>query len=118
MSAPISIVIPTLNAGHSLPGTLQALMEGLHSGLIRELIVTDGGSEDPTLEMADEGGAMIVTGPASRGGQLQRGCAKASGDWLLILPTITTLQSLRGFEHVDALMAALGTAADHREAAS
>ncbi len=93
MSAPISIVIPTLNSGHSLPGTLQALMEGLHSGLIRELIVTDGGSEDPTLEMADEAGAKIVTGPASRGGQLQRGCAKASGDWLLILHADTELQS-------------------------
>ncbi len=93
MSAPISIVIPTLNAGQALPGTLQALMEGLQTGLIRELIVSDGGSDDPTLEIADEAGARIVTGPASRGGQLQRGCAEALGDWLLILHADTELQS-------------------------
>ncbi len=92
MSAPISIVIPTLNAAQTLPGTLQALMEGLHSGLIRELIVSDGGSEDPTLEIADEAGARIVTGPASRGGQLQRGCTEALGEWLLILHADTELQ--------------------------
>ncbi|MEX0306653.1 MAG: TIGR04283 family arsenosugar biosynthesis glycosyltransferase [Ruegeria sp.] len=92
MSAPISIVIPTLNAGSNLPVTLQSLMEGLHQGLIRELIVTDGGSDDPTLEMADEAGARIVSGPPSRGGQLRRGCAEATGDWLLILHADTELQ--------------------------
>ena len=93
MSAPISIVIPTLNAGQVLSGTLQALMEGLHSGLIRELIVTDGGSEDTTLEMAEEAGAVIVKGPPSRGGQLKRGCEVAKGEWLLILHADTELQA-------------------------
>ncbi|WP_299945656.1 TIGR04283 family arsenosugar biosynthesis glycosyltransferase [uncultured Ruegeria sp.] len=92
MSAPISIVIPTLNAERDLPATLQSLMEGLQQGLIRELIVSDAGSDDATLEMADEAGARIVTGPASRGGQLQRGCAEASGEWLLILHADTELQ--------------------------
>lgn len=93
MSAPISIVIPTLNAAAELPATLQALMEGLHAGLIRELIVSDGGSNDPTLEIADEAGAAIVTGAASRGGQLRRGCDAAQGDWLLILHADTELQA-------------------------
>lgn len=93
MSAPISIVIPTLNAAQVLPGTLQALMEGLHAGLIRELIVTDGGSGDATLEIADEAGAQIVIGPPSRGGQLRRGCAAAKGDWLFILHADTELQA-------------------------
>ncbi|WP_081894635.1 TIGR04283 family arsenosugar biosynthesis glycosyltransferase [Ruegeria halocynthiae] len=92
MSAPISIVIPTLNAGEALPAALQALMEGLHSGLIRELIVTDGGSTDQTLEIADAAGAGIVTGTPSRGGQLRRGCAIAKGEWLLILHADTVLQ--------------------------
>ncbi|WP_082025035.1 TIGR04283 family arsenosugar biosynthesis glycosyltransferase [Ruegeria sp. ANG-R] len=92
MSAPISIVIPTLNAGPILQVTLQSLMEGLHQGLIRELIVTDGGSDDPTREMADEAGARIVSGPPSRGGQLRRGCAEATGEWLLILHADTELQ--------------------------
>ncbi|WP_170782708.1 TIGR04283 family arsenosugar biosynthesis glycosyltransferase [Ruegeria lacuscaerulensis] len=92
MPAPISIVIPTLNAAQTLPATLEALMEGLHTGLIRELIVSDGGSTDQTLEISDEAGAEIVSGAASRGGQLRRGCAEAKGEWLLVLHADTVLQ--------------------------
>ncbi|WP_377186631.1 TIGR04283 family arsenosugar biosynthesis glycosyltransferase [Ruegeria meonggei] len=92
MPAPISIVIPTLNAEDVLPASLHALMEGLHSGLIRELIISDGGSTDLTAQIADEAGAEIVTGPASRGGQLQCGCEAAKADWLLILHADTVLQ--------------------------
>ncbi|WP_170417610.1 TIGR04283 family arsenosugar biosynthesis glycosyltransferase [Ruegeria atlantica] len=92
MPAPISIVIPTLNSAETLPATLGALMEGLHAGLIRELIVSDGCSTDQTLEIADEAGAEIVTGQASRGGQLCRGCDRAKGDWLLVLHADTILQ--------------------------
>lgn len=92
MPAPISIVIPTLNAEKTLPAALAALMEGLQAGLIRELIVTDGGSTDHTLEIADEAGAEIVAGPPSRGGQLANGCAAAKGDWLLVLHADTVLQ--------------------------
>ena len=92
MPAPISIVIPTLNAEDALPATLRALMEGLHSGLIHELIVSDGGSTDRTLEIADEAGAEILNGPASRGGQLKRGCSVARADWLLVLHADTVLQ--------------------------
>ncbi|WP_109313929.1 TIGR04283 family arsenosugar biosynthesis glycosyltransferase [Ruegeria sp. AU67] len=93
MPAPISIVIPTLNSDGNLPATLAALMEGLHAGLIRELIVSDGGSNDQTLKIANEAGAEIVTGPPSRGGQLARGCAAAKGDWLLVLHADTVLQA-------------------------
>lgn len=92
MPAPISIVIPTLNAEAVLPDCLQALMEGLHAGLIRELVISDGGSADQTPEIADEAGAAFLTGPASRGGQLRRGCAQAKGDWLLIVHADTVLQ--------------------------
>ena len=85
MRAPISVVIPTLNAGQDLPGCLAALVEGLEAGLIRELVVSDGGSTDATLAIAAEAGARVVTGPASCGGQLRRGCAQAKGDWLFVL---------------------------------
>lgn len=91
MPAPISVVIPTWNAAAALPGCAAALMEGLDVGLIRELIVSDGGSEDATRETADAIGATIVTGPASRGGQLRRGCAAARGDWLLVVHADTQL---------------------------
>lgn len=85
MRARLSVVIPTLNSGPGLPACLAGLMEGLKAGLIRELIVTDGGSTDATLTIAEEAGAQIVTGPPSRGGQLRRGVSATQGDWLLVL---------------------------------
>lgn len=91
MRAPISVIIPTLNASEALPQCLTALMEGLDSGIIRELIISDGGSQDATGAVALAWGAEVVHGPASRGGQLRRGCAQAKGDWLLILHADTAL---------------------------
>ena len=91
MRAPLSVIIPTLNAAQSLPGCAAALMEGLNAGLIREVIVTDGGSTDATLEIADAIGAEVVAGPPSRGGQLRRGCEAAKGEWLLVLHADTQL---------------------------
>lgn len=91
MRAPISVIIPTLNAATALPGCAAALMEGLDAALIREVIVTDGGSDDDTHAVAEGIGAKLVRGPASRGGQLRRGCAEARGDWLMILHADTQL---------------------------
>lgn len=91
MRAAISIVIPTLDAGESLPGCLAALMEGLEAGAIRELVISDGGSGDATLAIAEDVGARIVRGAASRGGQLRRGAGAAAGDWLLFLHADTRL---------------------------
>lgn len=68
-------------------------MEGLSAGLIREVIVTDGGSDDKTLAIADEAGCEIVRGSASRGGQLRRGAEAARGDWLLFLHADTLLEA-------------------------
>jgi len=78
----ISIVIPTLDAAAELPGTLAALGG---SALIREIIVSDGGSRDDTLAIADAAGARLVTGPGGRGIQLIAGTAAATGEWLLFL---------------------------------
>ncbi len=91
MRAELSVVIPTLDAESVLSGTLAPLMEGVASGLIRELIISDGGSGDATRQIADEVGAIVVTGAASRGGQLRRGAAVAGGAWLLFLHADTAL---------------------------
>lgn len=93
MPAPISVVIPTLNAADALPETLAALMEGLSAGLIREVILTDGGSGDATRRIAEDVGAVWITGAPSRGGQLRRGCAQARAPWLLVLHADTHLAS-------------------------
>ncbi len=92
MRAPISVIIPTYNAAQDLPACLSALGEGLNAGLIRELIISDGGSQDDTKLIAAAAGATWVTGPAGRGGQLQRGGEAAQGAWLLFLHADTCLQ--------------------------
>ncbi len=91
MRAPLSIVIPTLNAAGDLQRSLPALTEGLSVGLVRELIISDGGSEDATEQIAAEAGAIFVSGPAGRGGQLRSGANFASGEWLLFLHADTVL---------------------------
>ncbi|MGJ8546946.1 MAG: TIGR04283 family arsenosugar biosynthesis glycosyltransferase [Sulfitobacter sp.] len=85
MRAPISIVIPTLNAETGLPRCLEALVEGLEAGMIRELIVSDGGSSDASGAVAQAWGAQVLQGAPSRGGQLRAGCAAAKGEWLFVL---------------------------------
>ncbi|SMX25350.1 TIGR04283 family arsenosugar biosynthesis glycosyltransferase [Boseongicola aestuarii] len=93
MHAPISVVIPTLNVAALLPGTAEALMAGVTEGVIGELVVSDGGSDDGTLDVARALGAEIVEGPAGRGGQIARGVAAARGRWVLILHADTHLSA-------------------------
>jgi rSAM/selenodomain-associated transferase 2 len=79
---PVSVVIPTLDAAEDLP---QALAPLAGSRLIREIIVSDGGSRDETLAMARAAAARLVAGPPGRGIQLAAGAAMAAGEWLLFL---------------------------------
>lgn len=83
--AMISVVMPTLNAEDTLARTLAALVPGVVEGVIKEVIVVDGGSDDATLEIAESTGCRIIPGDAARGLQLWQGCRAARGDWLLIL---------------------------------
>lgn len=92
MRARLSIVIPTWNAEPALASCFTALMEGLDAGLIREVIVSDAGSDDATGAVAQAWGACVIDGPSGRGGQLRRGVARARGEWLLILHADTALQ--------------------------
>jgi rSAM/selenodomain-associated transferase 2 len=78
----ISAVIPTFNAGETLPKTLAALRDLASIG---EVVVADGGSSDETADCARSAGARVVAAPRGRGGQLAAGAAAASGEWLLFL---------------------------------
>ena len=91
MRAALSVVIPTLDSAHALPHGLAALMEGVGAGLIREVVVSDGGSRDATLAIARAAGAEVVAGPPSRGERLRRGVAASTGPWLLLLAPGTRL---------------------------
>jgi rSAM/selenodomain-associated transferase 2 len=87
----ISVVIPTLNAEATLGQTLAALVPAAVDGLIREVIVVDGGSSDRTAEIVDHAGANLVCGSGGRGHQLGAGAAQARFPWLLFLHADTTL---------------------------
>ncbi|MDX2157046.1 MAG: TIGR04283 family arsenosugar biosynthesis glycosyltransferase [Hyphomicrobiaceae bacterium] len=89
----ISVVIPTLNAESGLTASLSALVTATVEGLVREVIVVDGGSTDRTLAIADQAGAHIVTSPKGRGCQLRTGAEAARFPWLLFLHADTILDS-------------------------
>lgn len=91
MRAPLSVVIPTLNSEQALPTCLAALYEGVQAGLVGELIISDGGSADHTVKLADGAGANIIRGPMGRGGQLGRGVEATSRPWVLVLHADTVL---------------------------
>lgn len=85
MTAPLSIIIPTLNAESGLKSLLPQLMEGVTTGLITEVIFADGGSTDATPTIAQEAGVHLISASKGRGTQLAKGCGAAKGAWLLVL---------------------------------
>lgn len=87
----ISVVIPTLNAESGLVPTLAALVPAAVDGIVREVIVADGGSTDGTPEIADEAGAAFITERGGRGSQLAAGARLATSPWLLFLHADTVL---------------------------
>jgi rSAM/selenodomain-associated transferase 2 len=103
----ISVVIPTLNAGESLAATLTALVPAAVEGMVREVVIVDGGSTDVTARIAEDAGALFVRAPAGRGTQLRAGAGHTRCDWLLFLHADTVLES--GWEReVCALIARVG----------
>ena len=91
MPAPISIIIPTFNSEPDLHETLGSLFEVIENELIRELIISDGGSTDKTKSIAHEVGAVLIEGSCGRGLQISKGVDKSRGDWILILHADTIL---------------------------
>ena len=87
----ITVVIPALNAEATLGQTLAALVPAAVDGLVREVIVVDGGSSDRTADIVDHAGANLVKGGAGRGRQLGTGAARARFPWLLFLHADTAL---------------------------
>lgn len=92
MPAPLSIIIPAYNSEAVLPLCLASLMPGLETGLIREVILVDAGSEDQTRRLAEGAGAQVISAPEKgRAAQMRQGFDQARGDWLLFLHADTAL---------------------------
>jgi rSAM/selenodomain-associated transferase 2 len=88
----ISVIIPTLNAEATLAATLSALVSPTVDGVIREVIIVDGGSSDRSAAIADDAGARFVTRSGGRGYQLLAGAHRARFPWLLFLHADTVLE--------------------------
>ena len=97
-AAPISVVIPTLNAAARLSMCLEALVPAAIGELVREVIVVDAGSTDDTVKIAEGFGARVLSAPPGRGGQLKAGASAARGEWLLFLHGDTRLEARWGEE--------------------
>jgi glycosyltransferase involved in cell wall biosynthesis len=90
----ISVIIPALNAARLLPPTFQSLFDAAMDGLVSEVIVSDCGSTDATLEIADAAGATVIE--AGRGQQRLAGALAAKKPWLLFLEPGQVIE--RGWE--------------------
>lgn len=88
----ISVVIPTLNAEATLAASLSSLVPAAVDGLVREVIVVDGGSSDKTADIIDLAGAELLTRTGARGYRLAAGAQRARFPWLLFLHGDTALE--------------------------
>ncbi len=100
----ISVVISTRNHGAVLPETLAALVPAALDGMVREVIVADGGSVDATRLIADGFGADVLElADACPAARLNAGAQAAKCAWVLFVPPVARLRP--GFEKEVALFA-------------
>lgn len=90
----ISVIIPTLNEELTLE---KSLISAVNSNEV-EIIVSDGGSLDATLAIAKRFTDKLISSPAGRGVQLNRGADASSGDILLFLHADTILP--KGWDNI------------------
>ncbi len=91
----MSIVTPTLNEEQFIARHIASAAE--HQPL--EHIISDGGSEDATVRLAQAAGARVISAKRGRGPQLQAGAEAARGDVLLFLHADTILPQA-ALEHI------------------
>jgi len=84
-----SIIIPTLNESEGIRGCLSALQTV--RGEACEIIVADGGSQDPTREWASPLCDKLVTSKTGRARQMNAGAELAEGGVLVFLHADTYL---------------------------
>lgn len=67
------------------------MLEGVDRGIVREVVLSDGGSADGLEAVAEELGAEFVRSARGRGIQLAAGANAAQGEWLMFLHADTRL---------------------------
>lgn len=95
----ISVIIPTLNESK----TLESVLQKIQRCSPHEILVSDGGSADDTLDIARRSGARIISSPRGRADQMNSAAREASGDVLLFLHADTFLES-EGYRKIAEVM--------------
>lgn len=81
----ISIIIPVLNEAKSIARIIGFLKENSNPKNIKEILVIDGGSSDPTMKIASQLGVDVIQSPKGRAKQLNFGGKIAKGAILYFL---------------------------------
>lgn len=82
----ISIIIPTYNEAGNILKLIQYLLNALNKNEKPEIIVSDGGSADATISIAQKAGAKAVVSPKKgRAAQMNFGASLALGDILYFI---------------------------------
>jgi len=89
MTTRFSIIIPTVNEAARLEAALRAARAAF--GPTAEIIVSDGGSTDGTIDCAVAADATVICGPRGRGVQLDAGFRASTGAICIFLHADTLL---------------------------
>ncbi len=84
----LSVIVPALNEATAITTTLQALQPLRARG--HEVIVVDGGSDDPTADLSRPLADRVILARAGRATQMRAGAAVAAGSvlWFLHADTL------------------------------
>ena len=85
----VSIIIPTLNES----GILAQTLDRARQLQPYEILIGDGGSEDNTLEIAQQNGTRCITSARGRAVQMNSAAQEATGDLFLFLHADSHLDS-------------------------
>jgi glycosyltransferase involved in cell wall biosynthesis len=81
----LSAIIASHESERTLVPTLAALVPAVASGLLREVVVADGGSCDATAEVADFAGCRFMASAEPLGLRLKEAAQATRAPWLLFL---------------------------------
>ena len=85
MTNNITIIIPTLNEAGNM-GNLMGYLQKHKSAFVKDIIVSDGGSNDETISIAKKMGAIAVVSPKKgRSAQMNYGASLATGGILYFI---------------------------------
>lgn len=83
MSPSLALVVPVLNEREHLPGLLDSARDQTEP--FDEIVVCDGGSNDGTVEIAAEAGAIVVVAQKGRGEQIAAAVEVSKTSAILVL---------------------------------